>query len=209
MTFNRYLPVLWFVLIAGVAVSAQSFPQFEVSAGYSYMDFHANVPQLTSQSFNGGGASVVYNVISWLGVKAEFTGYDFGSGWTRKLHELGYTGSAGTSMFLYQFGPQIKKHSGKFQPYVHSLYGIAHSSGYAAVLRARGSGTFVLTDSGGNDTAFAMELGGGIDIPIAKNVQLRPAELDYQLTRFGYKNFSANQSNFKYFGGVNFTFGSK
>jgi len=209
MTFNRYLPVLWFVLIAGVAVSAQSFPQFEVSAGYSYMDFHANVPQLTSQSFNGGGASVVYNVISWLGVKAEFTGYDFGSGWTRKLHELGYTGSAGTSMFLYQFGPQIKKHSGKFQPYVHSLYGIAHSSGYAAVLRARGSGTFVLTDSGGNDTAFAMELGAGLDIPIAKNVQLRPAELDYQLTRFGYKNFSANQSNFKYFGGVNFTFGSK
>ncbi len=209
MILNRYVHILWFVLITGIALSAQSFPQVEVSAGYSYMDFHANVPQLTSQSFNGGGASVVYNAVSWLGIKAEFTAYDFGSAWTQKLRELGYTGSAGTSMFLYQFGPQIKKHSGKFQPYFHSLYGIAHSSGYAAVLRAKGSGTFVLTDSGGNDNAFAMELGAGLDIPIAKNMQLRPVELDYQLTRFGYKNFSANQSNFRYFGGINFTFGSK
>ena len=208
MTLGRQ-HVLCFLLLASAAASAQSIPQFEVSAGYSYMDFHANVPQLTSQSFNGGGAAVVYNLVSWLGVKAEFTGYDFGSDWTRKLRELGYIGSAGTSMFLYQFGPQIKKHSGKFQPYIHTLYGVAHSQGYAAVLRARGSGTLVLTPSGGNENAFAMELGGGLDIPIAKHVQLRPAELDYQLTRFGFQNFSANQSNFKYFGGVNFTFGSK
>ena len=209
MTNHRILYILWFVLLAPAAASAQSLPQFEASAGYSYMDFHANVPQLTSQSFNGGGAAAVWNALSWLGIKAEFTGYDFGSGWTNKLRELGYTGSAGTSMFLYQFGPQIKRHSGKFQPYFHSLYGIAHSQGYAAVLRAKGSGTFVLTPSGGNETAFAMELGGGLDIPIATHVQLRPAELDYQLTRFGYRNFSANQNNFKYFGGVNFTFGSK
>src|ERR1700757_3834804 len=156
MTFSRCSHILWFLLSAAVALSAQSFPKVEVSAGYTYMNFHANVPQLTSQSFNGGGASVVYNLISWVGLKAEFTGYDFGSGWTQRLRELGYTGSAGTSMFLYQFGPQIKKHSGKFQPYFHSLYGIAHSGGYAAVLRAKGSGTFVLTGSGSNENAFAM-----------------------------------------------------
>jgi hypothetical protein len=206
---NRLPYVLWFVVLAAVALSAQSLPQFEVSAGYSYMNYHASVPQLTSQSFNGGGAALVWNAFSWLGVKAEFSGYDFGSNWTNKLRALGYMGSAGTSMFLYQFGPQIKKHSGKLQPYVHTLYGVAHSQGYAAVLRAKGSGTFVLTPSGGNENAFAMELGGGLDIPIARNVELRPAELDYQLTRFGYSVYSANQNNFKYFGGINFTFGSK
>jgi len=209
MTLSRYLHILWFVLVGTVALPAQSVPQLEVSAGYSYMQFHANVPQLTSQSFNGGGAAVVYNVFSWLGVKAEFTGFDFGSGWTRKLQELGYRGSAGTSMFLYQFGPQIKKHSGKLQPYMHTLYGIAHSQGYAAVLHARGSGTFDLNGNGANDNAFAMELCGGLDIPLSRHVQLRPAELDYQLTRFGFQNFSANQNNFKYFGGINFTFGEK
>jgi hypothetical protein len=209
MTIHRRLHILWFVLAAGAALSAQSMPQVELSGGYTYMDFHANVPQLTSQSFNGGGGAVVYNLLSWLGIKAEIMGYSFGSGWTHKLDELGYTGSASANMFTYQFGAQTKKHSGKFQPYFQSLYGIAHSSGYGAVLRAKGSGTFVRTSGGSNNTAFAMELGAGLDIPLSKKVQLRPVELDYQLTRFGFENFSANQSNFKYFGGINFTFGEK
>ncbi|MGC2109263.1 MAG: hypothetical protein WA655_07070, partial [Candidatus Korobacteraceae bacterium] len=168
-----------------------------------------NVPQLTSQSFNGGGGAFVYNALDWLGIRADFTGYSFGSGWTHKLTELGYTGSASANMFTYQFGPQLKKHSGRWQPYAQTLYGIAHSSGYGAVLRAKGSGTFVLTSGGGNNNAFAMELGGGLDIRLSPMVQLRPVEVDYQVTRLGFQNFSANQNNFKYFGGINFTFGEK
>jgi hypothetical protein len=208
MTAFHRLHILWFVLLSGVAMCAQSVPQLEFAAGYTYMNFHANVPQLTSQSFNGGGGSIVVNPLSWLGVKAEVMGYSFGSNWTHKLVELGYTGTSSTNMFTYQFGPQFKKHTGRFQPYIQSLYGVAHSSGYEAVLRARGNGTYVLTGGGGNN-AFAMELGGGLDIPISDHVQLRPAELDYQLTRFGFQNFSANQNNLKYFGGINFTFGEK
>jgi hypothetical protein len=208
MTAFRRLHVVWFVLLSSMAAWAQSVPQVEFAAGYTYMDFHANVPQLTSESFNGGGGAVVFNPLSWLGVKAEIMGYSFGSDWTHKLLALGYTGTSGTSLFTYQFGPQYKKHSGKFQPYIQSLYGVAHSSGYEAVLRARGTGTYVLTSGGGNN-AFAMELGGGLDIPISSHLQLRPAELDYQLTRFGFRNFSANQNNFKYFGGINFIFGER
>jgi hypothetical protein len=201
--------LLWFVLLAGAAAMAQSYPRFELAGGYSYMDFHANVPQLTSQSFNGGGAAFVYNALDWLGIRADFAGYSFGSGWTHKLTELGYTGSAGANMFTYQFGPQLKKHSGRWQPYAQTLYGFAHSNGYGAVLRAKGSGTYVLTSGGGNNYAFAMELGGGLDIRLSDHVELRPGEIDYQLTRFGFQNFSANQNNFKYFGGINFTFGEK
>jgi hypothetical protein len=204
--YNRCIHIVCFVILAGAASMAQSAPGFEFAGGYTYMDFHANVPQLTSQSFNGGEAAVVYNPLSWLGVKAEFAGYAFGSGWTHKLTELGYTGLASANMFTYQFGPQVKKHSGKWQPYVQTLYGVAHSNGYAAVLRAKGSGTFILTSGGGNNNAFAMEMGGGLDIPLSKTIQIRPVELDYQLTRFGFRNFSANQNNFKYFGGINFTF---
>ncbi len=77
------------------------------------------------------------------------------------------------------------------------------------MLHAKGTGTFVLTSGSGNSNAFATEIGGGLDIPLSRNVQLRPVELDYQVTRFGFQNFSANQSNFKYFGGINFTFGEK
>ena len=136
-------------------------------------------------------------------------GYAFASGWSHRLQELGYVGSAGSSLFTYQFGPQIKRHSGKLQPFVQTLYGVAHSNGYARVLAAKGSGTYLLNAGGASSTAFAMELGGGLDIPLSRTVQLRPVEVDYQLTRFGYKNFSANQNNFKYFGGINFTLGGK
>lgn len=209
MRYNRCILIVCFAILAGAASMAQSFPRFEFAGGYSYMDFHASVPQLTSQSFNGGGVAFVYNPISWLGIKAEFMGYSFGPGWTHKLEELGYTGSAGANMFSYQFGPQIKKHSGKWQPYLHSLYGLAHSDGYAAVLRAKGTGTYVLSDAGASSNAFAMEIGGGLDIPVSNTVQIRPVEVDYQLTRFGYSAYSANQNNFKYFGGINFTFGQR
>jgi hypothetical protein len=44
---------------------------------------------------------------------------------------------------------------------------------------------------------------------LSKTVQVRLVEVDYQLTRFGYKTDSANQNNFKYFLGVNFTLGGK
>lgn len=201
--------IIWLVCMAGAALSAQSVPQVEFSAGYTYMHFHANVPQLTSNNFNGAGGAVVFNALSWLGIKAEVTGWSFGSGWTRRLNELGYTGPSSTNMFTYQFGPQVKKHSGKLQPFVQTLYGVAHSSGYAAVLRAKGTGTFILTPNGGNENAFAMELGGGLDIPVSRSVQLRPVELDYQLTRFGFQTFSANQNNFKYLGGINLIFGQR
>jgi opacity protein-like surface antigen len=209
MTMHRRLLVIYLVLMTGVAAAAQSFPRFEVAAGYSFMHFHPEVPQLETANLNGGGAAIVYNPLSWLGIKAEFTGYAFGSDWSSRLRELGYTGPVQRGMFLYQFGPQIKKHSGRWQPYAHSLYGLAHSAGYSAVLRAKGSGTYILTNSGSNENAFAMEVGGGLDIRLTPHVQLRPVELDYQMTRFGFQTFSSNQNNFKYFGGVNFTFGER
>ncbi len=79
MRHTRCMHLVWFVLLAGAAAMAQSYPRFELAAGYSYMDFHANVPQLTSQSFNGGSGALVYNALDWLGIKADFTGYSFGS----------------------------------------------------------------------------------------------------------------------------------
>jgi hypothetical protein len=66
-----------------------------------------------------------------------------------------------------------------------------------------------LKGGGGNNNAFAMELGGGLDIVLSKTVPVRPVEVDYQLTCFEYKTYSANQNNFKYFAGVNFTLGGK
>jgi hypothetical protein len=53
-----------------------------------------------------------------------------------------------------------------------------------------------------------MEWGLGLDIPVTRNIQLRPVEVDYLFARFGV-NGSGNQNYFKYVAGLNFTFGSE
>ena len=63
-----------------------------------------------------------------------------------------------------------------------------------------------------SNNGFAMEFGGGLDIPITKSIQFRPVEVDYLCTHFGSNHIadaSARQDNFKYVAGVNFTFGGK
>ena len=61
----------------------------------------------------------------------------------------------------------------------------------------------------GSQNAFAMAAGGGLDIRLNKYVSLRPAGLDYFLTRM--QNPASmqdnNQNHFRYSAGINFTFG--
>jgi hypothetical protein len=52
-----------------------------------------------------------------------------------------------------------------------------------------------------------MAFGGGLDIPVSKLISIRPAEIDYLLTRFNNQFTDTNQSNFRYSAGVVFTFG--
>ena len=209
MKNRKWIFVIGFAFALTVVSCAQDFPKVELAGGYSYINFHPELPAITSQNLNGGGGSFVYNIVDWLGIRADLMDYGFGSSWSNKLHNLGYIGSASANLFTYQFGPQMKRHKGKFQPYWETLFGGAHSSGYASALKAKGDGTYVLTSSTGNSNAFAMQFGGGLDIALSKTVQIRPVEVDYQLTRFGYKTYSANQNNFRYFGGINFTLGGK
>ena len=55
-----------------------------------------------------------------------------------------------------------------------------------------------------------MEFGGGLDIPVASHIQIRPVEVDYLYAHINANHiahYSAGLNNFKYVGGVNFTFG--
>jgi len=107
---------------------------------------------------------------------------------------------------LPMFGPQFKKHSGKFQPFGEALFGAAHSNEFAQILQDEG-----IINKSSTNNAFAMEFGGGLDIPLTPNIQVRPVEVDYLLTRFGVNGttYTGSQNNFKYSVGVNFEFGGK
>jgi opacity protein-like surface antigen len=193
---------------------AQDHPKFEVAGGYSYLNFHPGLSVITSQNLNGGGGAFVFNTHA-IGIKADFMGYSLGTtGWTKKLMDAGYpvTGQASGNLFTYMFGPQIKMHHGRFQPFGEGLFGAAHSNGFAQILRCISVDnptacqlSSTSTSGSSSNNSFAMEWGGGLDIKMAHHVQFRPVEVDYLYTEFHSNRLSNSQNSFKYFAGLNFT----
>src|ERR1039457_2815355 len=121
--------VITFALLFAMTAFAQDYPKFEVPIGFSFVNVHPGVSQLTSFNIFGGGGGLVYNVTPWIGIKADFNGYTQGSGLKNQLTSNGFTaGNVSGNVFTYMFGPQIKKHSGKLQPFGQALFGAAHSN---------------------------------------------------------------------------------
>ena len=204
---KKWIVVIGFSLLFTMAAVAQDYPKFEVPVGFSFVNVHPGLSPITSFNVFGGGGGFVYNVTPWIGIKADFAGYTQGSGLKDQLTTLGYPGQVNGNVFTYMFGPQIKKHSGKLQPFGTALFGAAHSNLYAQLFDAQNG----ITSAISNNNAFAMQFGGGLDFALTPHIQLRPVEVDYLYTRFGVNgtSYTGNQNNFKYFAGVNFTFGGK
>ena len=205
---KKWIVVIAFSLLFTMAAIAQDVPKFEVPVGFSFVNVHPDLSPVTSFNVFGGGGGFVYNVTPWIGVKADFEGYTQGSGLKTQLTNAGYNAAnIQGNVFTYLFGPQIKKHSGRFQPFGQALFGAAHSNVYANVYDSING----INSASSNNNAFAMEFGGGLDYALTPHFQIRPVEVDYLYTRFGINgtSYTGNQNNFKYFAGVNFTFGGK
>jgi hypothetical protein len=65
-------------------------------------------------------------------------------------------------------------------------------------------------NTSGTQHPFAMALGVGLDVVVNKRFSLRLGEADWLLTRFtNIWTNTNNQNNFRYVGGVVFTFGGQ
>jgi hypothetical protein len=191
------------VLLVGLAAWSQDFPRAEVAADYSYARFYPVAGGTQSLSLNGGGGALVVNVTNYFGIKMDLQGY--GSNNITWTNPAGGVLKAQGNLFTYMFGPQIKFRTPKFQPFAQWLLGGAHSNVYANLTKACAGSCTTSGSPAGN--AFAMAMGGGIDIPINKSFQFRPVEIDYLMTRFTNQFNNSSQNNFRYSAGVNFTFG--
>src|SRR5271170_793891 len=200
---RKLLIPLLSLLVPMMSFGQATAPKAEIAFGYSFINVHPEYPQISSFNLNGGGAAFVYNVTSLIGIKAEFMDYTGGGG--SQLRKYGYTGNVSGNFFTYEFGPQIKKHSGRFQPFGEALFGAAHSGVYGTIYNAING----IQAAGNSNNAFAMELGGGLDIPVTPRISIRPAEVDYLLTEFSNNKAGATQNNFRYMLGVNIGLGSK
>lgn len=203
------------VVLLAVGAWSQEFPAGELNLDYSYVRYAPNVPGSRGHSFNGGGGSIVFDLNRYLGIKADFQGY--GSTTSNFViapnatFPTGVNANVQGNLFTYLFGPQIKVHAHRAQPFVHMLFGGAHSNVYANAFKnicLANAGVCAFSTAPSNNT-FAFAFGGGIDIPIGHSVAIRPAEIDYLYTNFSNRFNNSNQNNFRYSGGITFNLGTR
>lgn len=200
----RFVIVLAVTLIFCGASLAQDSPKAEITGDYSYFRLNPGLPSyFNSQNLNGGGGQVTFFVTPNIGLAGDLQGY--GSYTQCAKPGAPISGCAQGNLFTYMFGPQLKAHIGKFEPFAEVLLGGAHSNFYA---NACSKLTGACGSKSPSNNAFSMAVGGGIDIAVSSKFAIRLVDADYVLTRFG-NNFTGgnnSQSNFRFQTGVQFRF---
>jgi len=178
----------------------------EASVNYSFVDYNPAKSLAGSRQLNGGGGSVGLNISEYLNIEAEFQGY---ATTTVTYHlRANPNSTSGTfttqaNMFTYMFGPQLSTYRRKVRYFGEALFGGAYTNAYANLFKSANVTGLSATNNG-----FAMAFGGGIDLRVAKHFAVRPAQLDYFLTRYEWKALGINnQSNFRYQAGIVFPLG--
>src|SRR5208337_2686564 len=171
----------------------QLTPKFEVAGMFSYVIFCP----CSFKSYNNYGAtgSFTYNVNRWLGIVGEVGGYRF----DRQIYVFDtgtQTQSLATisgNMQTYLFGPRLNlRRFDHFVPFAEVLFGAARGSQQ------------VTGDS--SQSAFALAVGGGVDVVLTKYLAWRFFQADYLMTNFSGQLLSPDgrQNNFRIGSGVVF-----
>ncbi|MCA1632766.1 MAG: porin family protein [Acidobacteria bacterium] len=179
---RKILFTIWMILVAFLTAKAQGeveTPKAELFGGYSY----------AGEATHGWNVSVAGNVNRWLGLVADV------SGQRTSLERDGVSERIRTHSFL--FGPRFSvRRKGRVTPFVHALFGAAHTDS-----RATESGlSFHFTD-----TSFASALGGGLDVRVSPRVAVRAFQAEYVRTQL----FGGTQNKGRIAFGVVFRLGKK
>jgi hypothetical protein len=170
--------------------------KWEGFVGYSYMNLNrgidpsevnseiTNFPgnRVNAHGFNG---SIVYNFHRYVGAKFDLTFAKHGEDFTSPLQISApplppipsATLKSSQDVEQYLFGIQIKDNkigSQKLKPFAHILGGVAHEK---FVIEETAPGALTIVDNGAND--FAMKLGGGLDLRVHKNIDIRLIQFDW------------------------------
>jgi outer membrane immunogenic protein len=168
---------------------AQNGSQVEVGIDYNYVRSNAPAGGCGCFGLNGGSGWVAFKFSRSLGLVGEIAG-----------QHASNISSTGADLTLTSFvaGPRYTWiRTGRFAPFAQALVGGAHAGGTLA------PGSSGLPGSG---NAFAMALGGGLDIEITRSIAVRAFEADYYLTRFD-NGVNEHQNNLRIEAGVIIRFG--
>ncbi len=171
LSINRIQLV--FAVIAMLPFTAlaqdQSSNRFRLFAGYSYsraeVDFLGN---RVSSNDSGWGLSLSGRVTKHLGITADSAGH------------YGYSSFPGADYRIHEllFGPEITLERYRVVGFAHVLPGVVHVSS-SDIPHAPVAGFPVAPLPGVSQTAFALGLGGGIDVAWFGHMAIRAAQIDY------------------------------
>lgn len=198
------------LLLAIPAFAQDESSKLDIALHFSFARWNPDSNYANTVNLYGGGGSITAFFTDFVGIEGEFTGYG-NQNYTFNIRNgegafvpVRFKGN----FFTYLFGPVIQKRSGRFRPFGEFLLGAAHTNVYANVTTKQALGTTPSSD------AFAMAVGGGLDLRLNKHISLRLGEADYLLTHFNAYNGSAvapffsnyNQNNFRLLSGIVFSF---
>jgi len=213
MKFRNLIILSMMSLFATMAFAQKG----ELFGHYSYMQFNPTINGLNSRALNGAGGGGQWNLVPFLGIKAEFNGYMSTETTVNVTAPIPVNGGlipvgtykSNATMFTYMFGPVIQLPGKRIRPFGEVLFGGSQTELYGQLNSA------VIANGGKIDASktqhpFTMAFGGGLDVNINKHVAVRLAELDWILTRYTNPWTSTNnQNSFRYQGGIVFKFGEQ
>jgi outer membrane protein OmpA-like peptidoglycan-associated protein len=182
-------------------------PKVEWFLGYSFWRAMPTAFSNRMDYLHGGSTSVAYNFNRYLGLVADFGGYD-NTRLTLFTPTSSGTFDSSGSAYTYVFGPRFSYRRERFTPFAQALFGGAHAS---SVTISGCTGAPICTPLG-SDNAFATMIGAGFDIRISRHIALRLFQGDFLLTHFR-NPLSINgeergwQKNARFSTGVVFRFG--
>ena len=185
---TRIFLLLLIALMCAPAAFSQNkdYSYYEFYVGYAYERADNNADAFDKKKinnatvnfasekrgYNGFMAEFNQNVTRHIGIVTSFSGTYNTSNYVDINSGKGY--HASVQRYDLMAGPRYNWRTESVTPFVHGLFGISH-------IRAK------FDDRTRSDTAFAMALGGGLDVHAGDHVDVRVIQVDYLPTFFNGK----------------------
>ncbi len=192
---TRFFLLLLIALICAPAALAQNkdYSYYEFYVGYAHERANNNADRIDRngtatfngrpvdfasrrEAYNGFNAEFNQNVTRHIGIVTSFTGTYATTGYVDR--NSGRTFNARVQRYDLMAGPRYNWRPDGVTPFVHALFGISH-------MRAKFDDALVSCRK--SDTAFAMAIGGGLDVHAGEHLDVRAVQVDYLPTFFNSK----------------------
>jgi opacity protein-like surface antigen len=191
---KRLLTIVGLLLISASPTLAQSneYVKWEFFGGYSALHFDnlggdtnsaaVNDVLGEKQTLRGFELAITRNFHKYVGAKFDYSLHLREDNFTRTLA----SGTVDTTVQNFLGGIQVKNNmedGPRFKPFGHALFGVANQK--VDVDSPQLPALFGVNDFHVNETSFSMAFGGGIDIKLNNRLDVRAAQVDWNIIKRG------------------------